>query len=152
MNDLQFVINAEEIKLFADDTAIFMEGNDINMLLAEAKTKMTKINEWFVTNKLSLSFDKSNFVIFRSKKKKLPNNPDIDIISFGNHTIQRTAYCKYIGVTIDETLSWNQHVETILKALQKYYGIFYNIRKFISVHTARSIYFSVIYPRISLWT
>ena len=101
---------------------------------------------WFSANKLSLSLAKSNFIIFHGKKK----NPaaHIQAMSIGSETITRTKSFKYIGVTLDEKLTWNDHINNICSSLQPFFGIFYNIRNYINKPIARSLYFATIYLRI----
>ena len=60
-------------------------------------------------NELSLNIKKSNFVNFQPGQKKL--NYEINLKVFDYHTntstsIERKNYVKYLGVLIDENLSW----------------------------------------------
>ena len=108
---------------------------------------MKKIVEWFMTNKLSLSLGKSNFVLFHRRRKDL--HEEIQTISIGQDEIRRVTQFKYIGLMLDENLTWEPHINNICSALVRYYSIFYNIRNSITSNIARAIYYACIYPHIS---
>ena len=81
------------------------------------------------------------------KTKPVPRellNIDIDGIF-----IQRVAHTKYLGVVIDEKLSWNEHVNYVCSSLIKFFGIFGKIKHFMNKNTDRNIYFALIYSRIN---
>ena len=146
VNDIQHCINKEYIKLFADDTGIFIFNHDLNLLLSEASNNMKKIDAWFSANKLALSLEKTNFLLFHGKNKKNPEH--ITQILFDQKSIPRISNTKYIGLIIDENLTWELHVNDILKKLYKFFGIFYNLRDFINKDLIRTVYFACIFPNI----
>ena len=69
-------------------------------------------------------------------------------ITIGQKAIPRTYSAKYIGLTLDENLSWDVHIDNVCNNLVKYFSIFYNIRDIITIHVARAIYFSCIHSRV----
>ena len=111
-----------------------------------AEIRMRKLHVWFASNKLSLNFSKSNFIIFHGKNKNVYG--DIDKIYFGNECIHRVRSTKYIGLVLDETLSWKEHTQNILNSLYRYFGVFYNLRKFLNTRLIRMAYFSCIFSRL----
>ena len=48
-----------QMKLFADDTNLFLHSNDPKKLFAEANVSMTQLSEWFAANRLSLNLNKT---------------------------------------------------------------------------------------------
>lgn len=96
------------------------------MLKHKGEETAENIHKWFGLNSLSLSIGKSNFVLFHGKNK----NPQIDYtqIKIGNESIPRVGDVKYIGLYIDEKLSWDEQINEICKSLVKYFSVFYNIR------------------------
>jgi len=57
VNDIGNSISGIPIKLFADDTNLFIFSESIDFLKADAEDKLKLLNSWFVANKLSLSLD-----------------------------------------------------------------------------------------------
>ena len=141
INDIQYVSQNIDLRLFADDTAIFLHHKDIDVLMQDGKVTMKEIMTWFETNKLSLSLSKSNFILFHGKQKN--SQRQITNITIGQEAIPRTYSAKYIGLTLDENLSWDAHIDNVCNNLVKYFSIFHNIRDIITIHVARAIYFCI---------
>ena len=54
-------------------------------------------------------------------KKKI--NKDSITVKLGNSDIQRVSSTKFLGVTIDENLSWVNHVDVICNKISKNIGV-----------------------------
>ena len=68
------------------------------------------LSQWLRSNKLSLNETKTELIIFRSPRKNLPREPDIRI---NNYKLKLDSHVKYLGILIDEVLSWNKQIESI---------------------------------------
>ena len=146
INDIAKCYNAGLFRVFADDTGIFCQGNNINDLIETAKEIMIKIEEWFSCNKLTLNVDKTCFVIFKSSRWKNVNIPDS--IHFNNKTINRVTCVKYLGLLLDEKLDWKNHVNEVCNGLKRFFPTFYNIRSYVNLTHARTIYYAMLYSKI----
>ena len=146
INDLPNCSPLGNIRIFADDTAIFFECNDPTQLAHITENIMNNISEWFKANKLTLNLDKSNFCIFRSVKNK--NKPIPESIKFGDKQIYRVSHIKYLGLYLDEHLSFSYHINEVCKSLRKYFPVFYNIRRYLNNAHIKAIYYSMIYSKI----
>ena len=74
---------------------------------------MEKISEWFKTNKLSLNIKKTNYTLFHknSTKDDLPLKlTDVKIV---NNVLKRQTSIKFLGVMLDENISWKEHIKTL---------------------------------------
>ena len=56
-------IDDATIKFFADDTNLFVSGQSIDEVTAIANMCISKLNTWFLANKLSLNLDKTCFSV-----------------------------------------------------------------------------------------
>ena len=74
---------------------------------------------------------------------------DFNKIVIGDISINRSSSTKYLGVILDEKLSWEHHVNYICQSLLKYFGIFNRIKHFVTQKLSRQLYFAFIYSRIS---
>ena len=97
-------------------------------------TELSKIYDWLVANKLSLNIKKSNFVIFRPRQKIL--NYQVNLKVFGHHTngyisLEHKKFIKYLGVLIDENLSWSYHIAHVASKISKSIDIISRIRHFV---------------------
>ena len=68
------------------------------------------------------------------------------VVNIDGKELTRVAECKYLGVILDESLSWNAHVNCLVSKVSKRLGILGRTRGSISMHTAGIIYRSFILP------
>ena len=55
--------------MFADDTNLFLSHKDISYLFEAANLQLERINQWLISNKLSLSVTKTKYSIFTNRAK-----------------------------------------------------------------------------------
>ena len=63
-------------------------------------------------HKLSINTEKTKFILFRPKNKKPEDNIDISI---DNKKIKQTKNTTFLGIVIDEFLTWCDHLDLIRK-------------------------------------
>ena len=91
---------------------------------------MEKISEWFQANKLSLIIKKTNYTLFHknSTKDDLPLKlPDLKIV---NNVLKRQTSIKFLGVMLDENISWKEHIKTVENKLSKNNGLFWKAKQY----------------------
>ena len=142
INDLSTVSNALLSILFADDTNAFNMGKDLNLLCKTVNEELEKIQDWLNCNKLSLNVSKTHYMIFSPSSIKVK---DLEI-KLNNVTISRVYVTKFLGVQIDEKLTWNAHIDYTCKKLAKCIGILCKARRQFNKPTLISLYYSFAYP------
>ena len=98
------------------------------------------MKKWLDCNKLSLNITKTNFVIFHSPNKPVPDDV---CIKFGKKVIKRVKYVKFLGILMDEHLSYKYHIQELHKKLSKTSGIFFKIRHQLSKEMLVSLYYFI---------
>ena len=147
INDIINAADANNIRLYADDTWIFLHNRNINNLVGHTRTYLRKLFKWFTCNKLTVNGTKSYFTVFHTKNKDVPE--ELQGIEIDDIEIQRSYSVKYIGLLIDEKLNWDVHIDSLIKSLVKYFGIFNHIKDYVSTHLARQMYYAFVYSRIN---
>ena len=106
---------------FADDTNLLACGKDFPSTLRKVEDLMCRTNIWFNNNKLVLNKDKTVAVTFQTKQNlELPN-----VIQVGDTDMRLSKSTRFLGIEIDSTLSWKDHVEYLSKKLNT---VHYSIR------------------------
>ena len=95
--------------------------------------------DWLRHNKLSLNATKTELILFHPPKKKVPKIS----INFENVKLEPVENVKYLGVTIDEVLSWNKQVSDVFIKLNKANGILSKLRHYTSRSVCLSVYYSL---------
>jgi hypothetical protein len=98
----------------------------------------TTLNKWLGANQLSLNFNKTNYLHFKTKRNMSVNLQ----IGFNNNFITNSFYTKFLGVTMNNTLSWNNHIDLLVKNLNKTCYIIRNAKTYISAPSLKMIYYA----------
>ena len=147
INDMANKCPLGNIRLFADDTNIFLSHSNIVELYKNAQLVLTYLFKWFKDNKLTVNSSKSNFTIFTTPYKRRKVNLPSEI-KVNEHKIFISDKIKYLGVIIDEDLTWNDHITHICNSLRKLFPIFYHLRNYLSTDNIKCIYYAMVYSRI----
>ena len=85
INDICNVSSVAKLILFADDTNLFFSHKDPVYLIELLNQEISKFSQWLITNRLLLNLDKTEFILFKPRQKKvsvkfrvLINNREID--------------------------------------------------------------------------
>ena len=71
VNDLSYVSKVLTFYLFADDTSIYFDSDNLITLQKIVNRELRKVRKWLEANRLSLNINKTNYVIFHSSAKKV---------------------------------------------------------------------------------
>ena len=144
VNDIVNRIGAKNIKLYADDTVIFLEGNDINQLQNNLQILLNIFSHWCKENKLSINAEKMKTVCFGTKQR-IKKFKTMKLSILGSPLQQVPSY-KYLGVILDTSLSFNLQIQlTTNKVSHKLY-VLSKIRQFLTEKSAILIYKTMILP------
>ena len=139
-NDFNFIQKFSIANVYADDTALFFKDKDINQLKCNMELELKTVTSWLTSNKLLFNASKTNFVVFQKGRNHLSiENVKID----DNHYIERVGECKYLGIIIDEKLTWNSQVDSVCKRCSSILGQLSRISFCIPLNFRKIIYESV---------
>ena len=128
--------------LFAGGTSLFHAHTDFDTLIEEINEELQKITTWFHTNKRSLNIKKSNFIILLAKGKKY--NTDNVKININGNEIKEVNFTNFLGIYIDEPLSWAQHIDYLSKKIARNVGILSTLKHFLPMYIMNTLYYSLI--------
>jgi len=145
INDMHTCSKILKFFLFADDTTLLLSSEDIDSLIITINTELANLADWLALNKLSLNVSKTNYIVFSGQHIE----PSKLVISLNGNTITRVNCTKFLGVEIDDQLSWKKHTASIEKKLSSALFLIRKIRYKINCVTAQKLYDSLILPHIS---
>ena len=105
INDLPLGTNST-IHLFADDTNLTLSHSNVSTLQQNINVESLNVSNWFKVNKLSINFNKTEFMVVTTKQ----NKPELKV-SIDNNPIKQSHHIKYLGVPIDDNLNWKQQIK-----------------------------------------
>ena len=144
INDLPLSIKKMNAILFADDTTLFTSHSDLNTLSKNMSDDLQMVSEWLIANQLTLNISKTHYIIFSTRE--VPNNLQITI---GQHTLERQKSGKFLGVILDEKLTFKEHISAITVKVSKVVGLFYRLKNLFPLDVIYKLYYSLVYPHLN---
>lgn len=151
INDLPNAVDFLTL-LFADDTTFQLSGKSLPELFAIANLELEKASVWFELNKLTLNASKTKYIVFRPKKKK--ETLDDFYIKIDNNFLERigddlkTKSFKFVGVHIDENLSWTYHIQKVKAKLSFINQQISKVKNILPTDTLLTLYNCLFKPQI----
>ena len=122
----------------------FILIKDIEGFLYTVNSELEKISQLFKSNKLSINIKKTKFTLFQKSyfKNEILKFPALMI---GNNNIERKSSIKYLGVMLDEHLSWIDHVRTVENKIVKNIDLLCHVSQFLDEDSVSTVYFLYIH-------
>ena len=147
VNDIAKSSQILSFTLFADDTNLFVSHKDQETLYKTMNQELKQVSLWLNANKLSLNVNKTQFMIFKTKKRKLSYKANVIINE--QPAINQVDYTKFLGLYIDEELTWKYHINHVTMKVAKMTGIIAKARHFLPLKTLLTLYKTMIYPYLT---
>lgn len=153
INDISNLnLDKGQVFSYADDTVVVFHGKTWQSVFGDAKTGLCRVTSYLRTNLLTLNTDKTNFMSFTKYtnsqpstdlKLKIHNCTLLDATSCNCTEISKVTFTKYLGVMIDQRLSWHVHTEFITNRIRKLIWIFKTLRHVTCRTLLNQIYISL---------
>ena len=144
----------EELVAFADDTTLGAAAPDESSLILKLQAMTEKILNWFDINQLALNVKKSYLLIFSRTGVSCPTITELPTPR-GSISRPPDRYVRFLGVLLDENLSFKLHVQVIRVKISRGLGIIRKLKRLFPFPILRLLYFSLIFPYIcycsSVW-
>ena len=140
INDLCNASKLSIFVLFADDTNVFISADSKKAVFEKANQILFSISEYMKCNKLHINFKKSCFIHFSPSNRGKNLDPNHYTLELNNTMIQQVTETKFLGVTIDDKLSWVPHISNLTKTLRSQTGMLYNMKNCIPKSLHKEIY------------
>ncbi|XP_050297638.1 probable RNA-directed DNA polymerase from transposon BS isoform X1 [Anthonomus grandis grandis] len=121
---------------FADDTVLLYSDNDCDRLVNRVNDDLTKYSQWLLQNNLKINLDKTKYILFKQKNKTINQVR----ICLNGATLENVNNIKYLGLTLDENLNWNAHIDYLKSKIILFTGAFYKCKHFLSNAAKYKIY------------
>lgn len=139
INDLPQSINYPCV-LFADDTTIIIEYKNKQNYDAEINETLNDVNKWLDINKLKINIAKTNVLHFKTWKGK----PVHLKVLFNNVNVSQVYSTRFLGVTVDEHLTWKNHIDILCKKINQFIFALRKVKDVTSRQTALMVYHAYI--------
>ena len=139
INGIQSELQQSKMTMFADDMAFYCHENSPTNLQSKLNADLAAITSWLHDNKLTLNVTKSKFMVIGGRNKLRQFN-DIALVA-NNDQLENVTKFKYLGVIINQHLTWHDHIEQLQSKIAKRLGVLKRIKHLLP-DNARRIYVS----------
>lgn len=143
INDLHTKINLTSLYQFADDTSCVVSASSIPLLSSSLSGVAQRMSKWCVDNDLVLNQQKTSMILFRQDRSASV------YVNLDGRSVQQAQSVKFLGVSLDEDLCWDEQVDTVVKKINSCtYAVRY-LRSQLGLGSIRIFYFAAVQSIIS---
>ena len=117
--------------MFADHTNFFFSHRNISTLFLTVNNELHKIGGCFKANRLLLNI-KKNYTFFHKNSVKDNIPLKLPELKIANRAIERTNVIKFLGLLLDEDITWKNHICSVEKKLAKNIDLLYQAKYFMN--------------------
>ena len=138
INDMYRSCNSCHLVHFADDTTVYRSSRNLPELLNGLNTDLNCISVWLRANRLTLNVDKSSYMFFGN----ITDGTGLSL-SICNQELNIVHHVKFLGVLIDDRLTFKLHYEEVIKKLSRVCGVLWSLKTLLPAKTMLLIYYSL---------
>ena len=143
INDMPKFSDKFNTTLFADDTTLTMSNSNFTNLVGNCNNELNNLVTWTKMNKLCINVGKTELLIISNRTKE-----DLSI-HLDNNELTCVKTCKFLGIHLDDKLSFENHVKFVISKISRHTGILYRIRDKLPMKARLDYYYGLIYPYLS---
>ena len=135
--------------MFVDDSNLFFNHKDITHLFTVVNNKLVNIKNWFTATKLSLNVAKTKYSFLHKSSQKNDIPLRLTKRTINNYEIQREESSKFLGVLLDQHLTWKEHIKLTENKIANKIGILYKARPYLDKRAWLCLYYSYIHSYLN---
>ena len=149
INDLSRAIHHGDVFHFADDTNMLHMHHSLPLLQKLCQKDLNHLCTWLSANKISLNASKTEFLVFRPSNISNKYSNFTCRLKIKRKYIGPSKYIRYLGVLLDQDLSWKPQVDIVASKLKRANGILSKLRHFLPRSLLLQVYYGLFHSRIS---
>ena len=131
---------------FADDTNLLCKDKDLKILRKKMNEDLKLIFEWICANRLPLNVAKTEFIIFKPPRMKIEERVTLKL---NGTTLLESTKIKYLGIILDDRLTWKHHIYELRKKLNRSIGIIYKMKNLAPLKILLSLYYALFHSHLN---
>ena len=149
INDLPLHINTDtQNDLFADDASIHSNDEDIKIIESNLQNSITEAKKWCDKNSMIIHPDKTKCMVITTRQQKQRTHPTLSL-NLGTAKIEEVKCHRMLGMLIDSELTWNFHIESIIKRVSKNIFLLTKLKRLTSTDNLKLFFNAQIMPHFN---
>ena len=116
-------------RFFADDTALLTTENNIDNLQHLTNSKLSRVSNWMLANNLEVNKAKTVALLVFPQTRK---STTFLTLNFDNQIVQPSESAKYLGIFVDEQLSFKPHIIFLEKKIARSVGVLASSMQYVN--------------------
>ena len=133
------------VKLFADDTVLYVISDDVNNSTNILNQNLTNVNEW--ADKWLVSFNPAKTKLMNITLKRNTNFDNYPIY-FDNQQIETVNVHRHLGLEVSSDLKWTNHIDNIISSVSKISDVMMKLKYRLDRVTLQQIYVNFVRPKL----
>ena len=144
VNDMANCSDILHFSQFADDSTVTHSHKNLKYVIEIMEREVEKVLTWLSTNRLLINLKKTHLMVFTNKQR-----PQEISLKVKDNIITETSESKFLGVIVDNKLSWASHIKYISNKISKSSSIIRYLRYSFPKAILKTLYMSLVLPYIS---
>ena len=142
--DLPEAVSSVSLYMYADDTTIYCIGESVDSVTNALNNALKELEDWSSKNNLVPHPKKCEAMMLLRGSFTSPLNA----LTQCNHTIKWVTHARLLGVTIDDKLTWAQHISEVKKSFVNKLNLLKR-SSFLPRNVLLDLHFKIILPSVS---
>ena len=143
INDIPQINSFAKFILYADDANIIISADSFEEIQCKIEMLLENLQSWVYNNGLKLNIKKTKYMIFT-------NRPKIEIdVKLNGTLIERSVCERFLGVLVDDNLSWSNHIKSLASKISRNSGIMYKLKGIVPDSVLKTLYNSFIQSNLN---
>ena len=133
MSNLPAVVSSCDIQLCADDTIVYCHGKTAGEVKQKLAVGFQTAVQWFQQNRLKVNIKKTHSMFLGRKKRR--SEIEQLCVKHDGQTLRNEQTAKYLGVFLDDKLTWEQHIDSVSKKVSRSLAVLRRVSKHLTLKT-----------------
>ena len=137
--------------VYADDTTVLVSGRSLLETKQHCNDILNRFYQYFTINKLSINPSKTKYMIYKpmhishKNKKQMHDSTNTKVV-MDNIPLKEVQNIKFLGVIINNKLTWEDHKKLVHSKICKTLGILHKCKKVMDENESIKMYKTFIQP------
>ena len=137
INDIFYFIDESKLANYADDTSAYVAKYGIFPVLHALKSETSIVLKWFKTNEMKSNSDKCHMIVAENEHRPAYISNSFIYLEEEKELLQNEKIVKLLGILIDDKMTFEQHIKTLLKKGNQKLHALMRVAKYMSEEKLR---------------
>ena len=148
---MTYITKNNKVIVYADDTTVLVTGRNLTEAKQHCNDILERFYNYFSHNRLSINPSKTKYIVYKPKVKLQKNfkilfdTSNVNLI-MDNTVLEQVKSIRFLGLIINDKLTWDLHKKHIQTKINKTLGILYKSKAIMKQHDLINMYKTFIEP------